>query len=320
MADAEAPVKSVKSDIDALVDICYRRLRAGFNPATPDDLLREINDKKEAHAILAELYARKYRNDIPYLMHLAKWGDPSTVKYDVTYTPEHEGASKTLLSLLITERTLLARKGLLKHVTVAIIGLGGSGKTTYSVTSLIGSLRLLGLDQGAAGSLVFFEPTDFIGFVKENLESKKWVPAVVLDDVGAQISKYWVWLGQRWWAYLFSVLDHVKDWCGVLVMTASSFNVIPSGLRDKIDLVVEATEAVYKGYVLNLFTWYRRDKYLESKRRKPVYIDVSPPTLLMPKHVWYTMMEKRRKLGIERLEDIADRLKKKVESEVEDDE
>lgn len=312
----ESDFKSFKTDIDSLIEVCLRRIKSGFKHQAPDDgLLQEINEKKEAHAILAELHNLKYRNNIPYLIHLAKWGDPSTAKYDVIYTPDHEGTTKTLLSLLITERALLAKKGLLKHVTVAIIGLGGSGKTTYAVTSIIGSLRLLGIDQAAVSDLVFFEPTDFVSFVKDNLEKKRWVPAVLLDDVGAQISKYWIWLGQKWWVHLFSVLDHVKDWCGVLVITASSFKVIPSGLRDKLDLVVETSEVSYKGYVLNLFTWYRRDKYLESRRRRPIFIDVSPPTLTMPKHIWGNMLERRRSLGVSRLGEILEKLKEKTQEE-----
>ncbi|MEM4976053.1 MAG: hypothetical protein QXT64_01870 [Desulfurococcaceae archaeon] len=311
----ESDFKSFKTDVDSLIEVCFRRIKTGFKAKAPDDaLLQEINEKKEAHSILAELY-RLNRNNIPYLIHLAKWGDPTTAKYDMVYSSDHEGATKTLLSLLITERALLAKKGLLKHVTVAIVGLGGSGKTTYAVASIAGALRVLGVDQGVVGDLVFFEPMDFVVFVKDNLEKKRWVPSVLLDDVGAQISKYWIWLGQKWWAYLFSVLDHVKDWCGVLVMTASSFKVIPSGLRDKIDLIVEAVEASYKGYVFNLFTWYRRDKYLESHRRKPVFIDVSPPTLLMPKHIWGSMLERRRSLGVSRLGEILERLREKTQEE-----
>lgn len=284
-------------------------------PTEYDDLLVYINKMKEVHMFLAKVFYSGVRSDIPMLIYVNKWGEPVTTRYERSFSVDSPGVMKTLLAFMIAERYILARRGLLKHMTVAIVGLAGSGKTTYSVSSIVGALRLVGIRDWIKylPNLVFFDPTEFVEFVKGSLNERRWVPAVVVDDVGAQISKYWIWLGQRWWAHLFSVLDHLKDWCGVLIMTASSYKVIPSGLRDKIDLVVEATEATYKGNVINIFTWFRRDKYRDAGSRKPIYMDVMPPTMMVPKDLWSNMMEKRRELGIVRLDEIERRLEEVAE-------
>lgn len=304
-------------DIDKLINTCIGIVSRNVRGRTDDETLENISRMKIAHAILTNIYNR--RPSVIYRMYVGKWGEGVTASYDKLYNIDSTPVEKTLLSLMIAERALLAKKGMLKHASIAIVGLGGSGKTTYAVSSIVGASRILNISN--IDKFIFFEPIDFIDFVKERLETKTWVPAVILDDVGAQISKYWVWLGQKWWAHLFSLLDHVKDWCGVLIITSGSFSIIPSGLRDKIDLVIEANEVTYGRYIMNVFTWYRRDKYNMKTKNIPVYIDVMPPTMLMPKKMWMEMIEARRTIGIHRIDEIKKRIEemKKEENELEED-
>lgn len=299
-------------DVDKLINSCINIISKPVRGASDEDTLNRISKAKAAHTILSDIYS-KGRASIIYKIHTAKWGAPTATDYHRVFNIDSSPVERTLLSLIIAERALLAKRGMLKHATIAIVGLAGSGKTTYSVSSMVGASRILGIGDAHIYSYVFFDPIDFIDFVRSRLESRTWVPAVVIDDVGAQISKYWIWLGHRWWAHLFSILDHIKDWCGVMIMTAGSFSIIPSGLRDKIDLVVEANEVMYGRYVMNVFTWYRRDKYRMKMRGVPIYIDVMPPTMMMPKGVWSSMLEKRREIGIARVEEIRKKLEERKE-------
>lgn len=283
-----------------------------------DGLLTEINAAKEAHQVLCSLFTKGVSTSVPLLMHMAKWGEPTRYSYNRSFDISSMNTSRTLLAMLIAERFLLAKhRGYLKHVTVSIVGISGSGKTTYSVASIAGAMLATGYSREealeTASQLTFFEPGRFVEYVKHLLDERIWVPAILLDDVGAQISKYWLWLGERWWAHLFSVLDHLKDWCGAFIMTASSFSTIPARLRDKIDLVVEASEVMYEGYIFNIMLWYRRDKYFGTTRREPLFIDVFPPTVMMHSGMWQRMMEERRMVGLKRIGVVIDALRKMEE-------
>lgn len=288
----------------------------------------EINRRKALHAFLAKQFEKK--PTVIVGLFESKWGRLVDYSYSGSFDASDARVSSSLLSLLIAERLLLAKfRNLLKHATIAIVGLKGSGKTTYAISSAIGALYIYyGVleSEGVGGSvstdsivdtvgrLVFFEPESFVSYVHDNLLSlQSWVPFIILDDIGAQISKYWIHIGEKWWSYLFSVLDHLKDWCGVLIMTATSFNSIPARLRDIADIVVETNEVDVGGSVMDLFLFYRRDKYVSSARREPVYIDVAPPNMLMPDLLWRKMRSVRRDIGIKRLAMVREELKRAYE-------
>ncbi|MEM2612833.1 MAG: hypothetical protein ABIM42_05865 [candidate division WOR-3 bacterium] len=289
-------------------------------PSTYDALLVSINAKKRAHYILSEAYRRYKLPSILVEMLRHKWGEePVDYSCDSVFSALNHASSASLLSLLIAERCILAHKRkLLKHLTVAVVGLKGSGKTTYSIASAAGALMLSNLFSlseqdiiNALSELIFFEPESFISLVRyQLLEKSKWVPVIILDDVGAQISKYWIHIGEKYWSHLFSVLDHLKDWCGVLILTATSFSAIPSRLRDIVDVVIEASETDVDGYIIDEFIFYRRDKYLPDARKKPMYIDVAPPTLKMPDEIWKKMRDARKKMGQKRLDKVISELRK----------
>lgn len=307
------------------LDVAINRMINIIKPVFPSSsftqMLSDINMKKQAHYFLSTVFHRYGSPELLINIYRNKWGIDNLVdySYNKVINSLERSACSTLLSLLMAERRILAQeRGLLKHLTVAIVGLKGSGKTTYSVVSSGGALMLSSLFKiseseavNMLSDLVFFEPENFVEFVRYRLlENKEWVPMIVIDDVGGQISKYWIHIGEKYWSYLFSVLDHLKDWCGVLVLTATSFSAIPARLRDIVDIVVEASEVDVNGYIMDLFVFYRRDKYLPGARKAPIYIDVAPPTLLMPNKLWEKMISTRRELGQKRLDRVLEEIRK----------
>lgn len=231
--------------------------------------------------------------------------------YIVTYRYEDYplnysiSTKKLVLASLIAERYALRIKRLWKHLTIAIIGLGGAGKTTYSILSMYGAYKLLGHDDELAYNTVsaysFFEPLGFVKVAKYLVEKRKWSPAILVDDVGSQISKYWIFMGQMFWAYLFSVMDQLKDWTGVLILTARRFTSIPSRLREITDIIVEAREIDYQGVILDVFYYYLYEDYVRNRRNRILFIDVMPPTARIPDDLWNKMLEIRRSTGLKRL-------------------
>lgn len=307
--------------LDVAINRAIRTIRPIFQVLSPSHLLIDINTKKQAHYFLSTIYHKYGLPDLLVEMYRNKWGSDNLVDYSYGKTIDSLGmcACSSLLSLLVAERRILAQeRRLLKHLTVAIVGLKGSGKTTYSVVSSCGALMLSSLFKisekeaiDKLSELAFFEPENFVEFVRFRLlKNKEWVPVMILDDVGSQISKYWIHIGEKYWSFLFSVLDHLKDWCGVLVLTATSFSAIPARLRDIVDIVVEASEIDVNGYIMDLFVFYRRDKYLPGARKSPIYIDVAPPTLKMPNKLWEKMINTRVELGQKRLDKVLDEIRR----------
>ena len=273
--------------------------------ASYNQLMETIRHIKVLHSN----YSLQYRTTKSAAIELARkiWGHVVSYRYEDV--PINENSyTKLMLASIIAERLLLKHhKNLYKHVTISIIGLGGAGKTTYSVLSAYGALRMLGVPRSKAlsmeGALTFFSAKEFVDFAYQLINQRKWVPFIIIDDVGSQISKYWIFLGQYFWAYLFSILDQLKDWCGVLIMTARSFNSIPARMRELTDLVVEAKEVDMDGIILDLFFYYMYDDYVSMKRKQDglKYIDVMLPVVKMPDHLWERMVEIRRATGLERM-------------------
>ena len=281
-----------------------------------DELFDHIYVSKVEHNRFVKIYRERPASVIENLM-ARKYGKRITYRYEDLDTHFTVFAPRMLLANLIAERFLLfyARR-ILKNITISIVGMGGAGKTTYSIMSSIGALLLLSrvYDEFTGdrihllvSSMTFFEPVGMVSTIKRMIEEQKWSPFIIVDDIGSQISKYWIFLGQHFWAYLFSVLDQVKDWCGSLILTAKSLNSIPGRLREISDIVVEAREVTTEnGIVADVFEYYRYEDYVSSHSRssrlkKVMYVDVMPPTTRIPDDLWERMMEIRRATGIRRL-------------------
>jgi len=275
-------------------------------------LFRDIYMAKKNHALYRDHFIKKPEETLISMLR-EKWGSVTTYMYETTPINYARATQNLLLAKLITERYLLFKyRGRLKNLTVAIVGAGGSGKTTYSVLSAMGALRMLRADEEfierAVLAFTFFEPTRMVRTIKDLVERRRWTPFIIVDDVGSQISKYWIFLGQHFWSQLFSVLDQVKDWTGTLIMTAKSMESIPARLRDLVDVVIEAREIMTaSGIIIDVFEYYRAEEYglkrtRTTKLKYMIYLDVMSPVAKIPDNIWNQMMEMRRATGLRRIE------------------
>lgn len=234
--------------------------------------------------------------------------------------PDLDKFGNTLLARIVALSYLYRVTGSLKHTTISIIGPMGVGKTTYAVDSIIGAYIYLGygVDKAVsnASRLLFTNPYEFVEVLDKLVKDRSWVPAMILDDVGSEISKYWLFIGERYWAHLFRVIEHAKDWCGVLILTAKTYESIPSKLREISDYIVEAEQIVDPGSssVVILFKYYESNMYRKRVRGRgrPVYIDAMPPTAKIPDDIWNTMLSARRDLSIRSIEAVKEAITKSL--------
>lgn len=268
--------------------------------------MKAITDIKQLHV---KTGARIEGEHIVVLLRRV-WGELPTFLYEEPSNVER-AVRYLLLSAFIAERWVLKLcRDIKKQMTVSIVGHGGSGKTTYAVYSGIGAALLLGMNYSEAleltRNLLFFDPVEFTEVVNRLSGRKEWVPFLILDDVGAQISKYWMTTGERYWAKLFKVLDLLKDICGVFIMTARSFEGIPARMREISDYEVYFMEVAVGGggeVPVSIALWIprmyapkrisARSGYASLFAAANMY-DAIPPALKMPQEIWSEMEDARR--------------------------
>jgi len=273
-------------------------------PRGYEEILRHARKIKDWGTRVAKISRSNPHVLIEYLRE--KWGFITTYLYEDLPIDYEKISKKLVLANIIAERYVLRKyKNLWKHLTIAIVGLSGGHKTTYAVLSYYGALKLLGYSDEDAYSIIskytFFDATSFVKTTKYIVDNKLWVPALIVDDVGVQINKYWIFLGETYWVYLFSVLDQLKDWTGCLILTAKNKNSIPSKMREIIDLIIDAKEIDIEGVVMSVLSYYLPNEY-ELSRRRPVMIDIIPPIARIPDKLWSKMIEVRYTTSKRRLE------------------
>ena len=206
-------------------------------------------------------------------------------------------AWNTLLARYIAQIAWLAmERGLYENHIILITGPGGSAKTTYAYWAIVAALSRLGLRERYPWPSWFILDAETL---RGKLKERSYYPALLLDDVGSFIPKYWVWLrGERKWVYLFSIIDQAKDFTGAIVMTARSTRSVAARLREIAEYVVEARKMVVGRHVFIVFKWK------EASTDEVIGVDVLPPTMKLPQDVWEWMSERRYELRLKRLEEM----------------
>jgi len=269
-------------------------------------VMRHILDVKTATSALARYYARgKYVPVVSYAREV--WGFVPSYLLEDHPIDYDRGMKSTVLAALIAENYLIYLKHRkMKNILLSIVGTGGSGKTTYSILSCIGAYMLAGVEKNAAvqlvSSSVFFELEGFVSGIKNIIKSNVWVPCIIADDIGEWLPKYWKDVGMTGIIHFFNLLDQAKDWVGVIIFTARSFKgSVAKNIRDKSDLIVDASEELIDLHRLDIFQYYRNqdwgEKDTKAKRERMLYLDPVPATAKMPDEIWRTMMDARRKLA-----------------------
>jgi len=231
-----------------------------------------------------------------------------------------------LAQIIALTSSLKYRYGILKNARTVIEGRSGIGKTTYAMLSLYGAFRILGLDRDSswslAISLTFMDSVDFAEFMYKAIKNEVYIPAIILDEAGLALSKYWIWGSRelkRAMASLLEVFDQIKDWTGVLILTTPTLENVAKRLRDICDYRIQGDEFptcdedvvelytvwVIKRRVLHFYEVYSYPHRSVIKRAKleeePIDVDVMPSTIKLPEQYWKIHTGERRERALERL-------------------
>jgi len=90
-------------------------------------------------------------------------------------------------------------------------------------------------------------------------------------------------------------------------------------LREISKVVMDASKTLLLTHtVLSVFRFYPTDEYGKlSRKRRPLYIDVLPPTAKMPDNLWRKMMKDRHKTQLASLAKLKAKLERKHEKKKE---
>ena len=182
-------------------------------------------------------------------------------------------------------RFVYERKRELRNEMMALEGEGGLGKSAYAwwLARIVGG-RLVTSVEGLADA------------IEEAASAGKWYPVLVLDDVAAMVSKYWVWDREERekWKHLFKVMDYAKDWAGVVLFTARDYRGIAKRFRELVTYVGRMRRLVLnRDYVIDVIEWRREG------RREIVYLDVLWPGLRIPDEEFQRILDERRRRALE---------------------
>jgi len=299
------------------LDLALARVRAAAREAR-----EALEGRRAAVRMYAGLLRRGRGAEVPVLLgrlHELWWGFRPLDLLDaagaepVVPSPRGSGWGRTVLACVVKYLAALKAGGMLKNVTVVLEGAKGSGKTTYAFNSCWQALADVGLGfeeaYEATRRLLFWDLENWALAVKELTEQGRWVPFMILDDVGVHASRYWHLTEKRGsFIRLAEQLDTLKDVTSVLVITTPDIKNIASFLRSTSGYVASFRHARAGQGTATLITWSTVTVDDAGKRVKkveaPTYLEVVPANTRMPDEVWEQMMRVRAQERLARVEEL----------------
>ena len=262
---------------------------------SPRRIVRIMEEKARA----AQRYARwspelqRFVYDLEPVKTLANryFGTLQTVdeSRDVPLAYKLRAVVETLPGLIACQRKYIHdAKGELRNEMLALEGEGGLGKSSYAwwLARIVGGRLVTSVEELADA-------------VEEAAVKGKWFPVLVLDDVAAMVSKYWVWDREERdkWKHFFKVLDYAKDWAGVVLFTARDYRGLAKRFRELVTYIGRMRRLVINhDYIIDVIEWRREG------RREIVYLDVLWPGLRIPSDEFQRILEERRRRALEAVE------------------
>ena len=261
-------------------------------PRDPGKLMNGLLEKRRLAKKIYEYDGKKVRLKISELVeeYTRYFGKLQTVLEDEPPTQKaYESILYSVPGIIGCLHKMFKERGVLKNEIISLDGMGGIGKSSfvYWLTRFVGGLFIN-------------DDKELIYTLKRLIQNREWVPVLVIDDIATMINKYWFMTKrERKWNYLFRALEYAKDWTGLLIMTARSFEGNAKRFRELATLkgTMEAV-VVSDRYLVGLITWYRPDSKI------PYYVDFYWPGIKIPEDAWNTMMDERRERALYLLEQL----------------
>jgi KaiC/GvpD/RAD55 family RecA-like ATPase len=270
-------------------------------------------------------------------LHRVWWGfDPvdwldAAGAEPVVPSPSGSPWGRTVLASMVKLLTAMKAGGMLRNLTLVLEGAKGSGKTTYAFNSCWQALADMGVGfreaYEQARRLTFWDLENWALAVKELTEQGRWVPFMILDDVGVHASRYWHLTSRRSaFIRIAEQLDTLKDVTGALVITTPDIRNIASFLRSSTGAsgyVATFKQVRVGGGAATLIVWSTVTIESTGSRVKrveaPAYLELIPVNTRMPDEVWETMMRVRAQDRLERITELLQATAEEEEGEGEEE-
>ena len=189
--------------------------------------------------------------------------------------------------------------GVWKNEVMSLEGPGGAGKSSY----VYWLVKLI-------GGMLVNDAEDLVKALEVLLGERRWVPILVLDDIGAIISKYWfLSKEERKWSKIFRLLEYAKDFTGLILMTERNFSGIAKKLRELATLNGKLVRMLAGEYIIDYIKWSPPGSHSIK------YLDVLWPGLRIDNRDWAKLIEKRREIGLKLLKEFKGEEKEEEEEE-----
>jgi len=248
-------------------------------PNNMERLVKELINKRRLAKKLYEFDGKKPRLKISELTaeYARYFGKFQTVLEEVPPTQKaYESILYSIPGIIACMNKRFHERGILKNEILSLDGIGGIGKSSfvYWLTRFVGGLFIN-------------DEKELIDTLERLVRNREWGPVLVIDDIATMINKYWfLSKKERKWNYLFRVLEYAKDWAGLIIMTARTFEGNAKRFRELATLRgTMQTIAISDRYIAGIITWYKPDS------KMPYFIDLYWPGIQIPHWLTFSSMK-----------------------------